>query len=334
MVTIKDIAQEAGVSAMMVSRVINKRYNQVSAENIERIEAIIKKHNYIPNSAAQSLSSKSSKIIAIFIQGNANSLGHPYNATMLGSLIQDVQAYGYNTMVHFISNYSEVCNKLQSWKACGAIFLGIFEKDFEQFPFKTDVPFVFTDCYCTSRQISNVGIDNYKGGVLAAQHLLGCGHSNFATIGEYLNESPLIRERLNGFRDTLSQAGFELGADRIVNCDSYAVQKLIALRGEHLAIFGFSDIHSLKTMKQLNELGYQVPEDFSIIGFDDLYLCQLTNPELTTISQNITEKSKFTVDLLFQYLKYPELPSQNITLDVKLVSRSTVKKITPFSSPS
>lgn len=327
MVTIKDIAQEAGVSTMMVSRVINKRYNQVSAENIERIEAIIKKHNYIPNSAAQSLSSKSSKIIAIFIQGNANSLGHPYNAIMLGSLIQDVQAYGYNTMVHFISNYSDVCNKLQSWKACGAIFFGIFEKDFEQFPFVTDVPFVFTDCYCTSRPIANVGIDNYKGGMLAAQHLLDYGHSNFATLGEYLNESPLIRQRLDGFRDTLSQAGIELEPNHVVNFDSYAVEKLIDLKEEHLAIFSFSDIHSLKIMKQLYELGYQVPEDFSIVGFDDLYLCQLTSPELTTISQNITEKAKSAVDLLFQYLKYPDLPPQNIILDVTLVNRSTVKKI-------
>lgn len=292
MVTIKDIAQEAGVSTMMVSRVINKRYNQVSAENIERIEKIIKKHNYIPNSAAQSLSSKTSRIIAIFIQGNANSLGSPYNAIMLGSLIQDVQAYGYNTMVHFISNYSDVCNKLQSWKACGAIFFGIFEKDFEQFSFKENVPFVFTDCYCSTRQIANVGIDNYKGGVLAARHLLDYGHKNFATIGEYLNESPLIRQRLDGFKDTLEQAGIDFSQNHVINFDSYAVQKLIDLKEEHLAIFSFSDMHSLKIMKQLNEQGYQIPRDFSLISFDDLYLCQLITPELTTISQNITEKAQ------------------------------------------
>lgn len=327
MVTIKDIAQEAGVSTMMVSRVINKRYNQVSAENIERIEKIIRKYNYIPNSAAQSLSSKTSKIIAIFIQGNANSLVQPYNAIMLGALIQDVQAYGYNTMVHFISNYSDVHNKLQSWKACGAIFFGMFEKDFEQFPSKTDVPFVFTDCYCSFIQIANVGIDNYKGGVLAAQHLLDYGHRNFATIGEYLNESPLIQQRLNGFRDTLLRAGIEMNPDCIINFDSFAVQKLIERKGEHLAIFSFSDIHSLNIMKQLNEHGYQVPEDFSIVGFDNLYLCQLTNPELTTISQDITKKAQSAVDLLFQYLKYPDFPLQNITLDVQLISRATVKKI-------
>lgn len=327
MVTIKDIAQEAGVSTMMVSRVINKRYNQVSAENIERIEKIIKKYNYVPNSAAQSLSSKTSKIIAIFIQGNANSLEQPYNSVMLGCLIQDVQAHGYDTMVHFISNYSDVCNKLQSWKACGAVFFGIFEKDFEQFQTTADIPFVFTDCYSDSDRITNVGIDNYKGGALAAQHLLEYGHDNIAFVGEYLRESPLIRQRLDGFRDTLSHAGLELKEQYILNFDASVAQKLIELKGKHLAIFAISDIISLQIIKQLNELGCQVPEDFSIIGFDDLYLCHMTTPELTTISQNIAEKAKTAVDLLFQYLKYPDLPLQNITLDVTLVSRSTVKKM-------
>lgn len=329
MITIKEIALEAGVSTMMVSRVINKRYNQVSAENIERIEKIIKKHNYIPNSAARSLSSKTSNIIAIFIQGSANELGHPYNAVMLGHLIQNVQAYGYDTMVHFISDYSDVINKLQSWKASGAIFYGIFEKDFVQIQAHTDIPLVFTDCYSNTRQIVNVGIDNYKGGSLAAQHLLDYGHKNMAFVGEYINESPLIRQRLNGFIDTLSQSNIEIGQDHIISFDTITntAQKLIDMKQDHLAIYAHSDILALKIIKQLAEYGYNVPDDFSIIGFDNLYVCSLSNPGLTTISQDLSKKAKGAVDLLFQYLKYPDMPLQSITLDVALVSRDTVKKL-------
>lgn len=327
MVTIKDIAQEAGVSTMMVSRVINKRYNQVSAENIERIEKIIEKHNYIPNSAAQSLSSKASKIIAIFIQGDANSLEHPYNAVMLGYLIQNIQARGYDTMVHFISNYSDVCNKLQSWKASGAVFFGMFEKDFIQFQSNEKIPFVFTDCYSSSMSIANVGIDNYKGGSLAAQHLLEYGHTNFAVVGEYFNESILIQQRLKGFCDTLNKAGMEIEQDHIINFDSATAEKLIEIQQKHLAIFAFSDILSLKIIKQLSEHGYHVPHDFSIIGFDNLFICHLTSPELTTISQSLSDKAESAVNLLFQYLEYPNMPLQNIILDVELIIRDTVKKI-------
>lgn len=327
MITIKDIAREAGVSAMMVSRVINKRYDQVSEENINRIEKIIKEYNYIPNSAAQSLSSKSSRIIAIFIQGDANSLEHPYNSVMLGCLIRHIQAYHYDTMVHFISNYSEVLYKLQSWKAAGAIFFGIFEKDFIQIQDKTGIPFVFTDCYSQSRQIANVGIDNYKGGELAARHLLDYGHDNIVFVGEYIKESPLIQQRLKGFQDILADKNIKIDQERIIHYDSDTVQKLIKMRGKHLAVFTPSDILSLNIIKQLNEHGYHVPDDFSIIGFDDLYICRLASLELTTISQDLPLKAKSAVDLLFQYLKHPDMPLQNITLDVELRSRNTVKNL-------
>ena len=81
MITMKDIAREAGVSAMTVSRVINKRYDQVSSETVQRIEKIIQKYNYIPNSAARSLSSRSARIIAVFIKGDYRELQSDYNST-------------------------------------------------------------------------------------------------------------------------------------------------------------------------------------------------------------------------------------------------------------
>jgi len=329
MATIKDIAREAGVSTMMVSRVINKHYNQVSAENIERIEAIIKKHNYVPNSAARSLSSKASRIIAIFVQGNATELYRPYNATMMGHLIQNIQAQGYDTMAHFISDYSEVFEKLRSWKAAGAIFFGMFEKDILQIQVKAEVPFVFTDCYSDSWQFANVGIDDYKGGVLAAKHLLDHGHKNFALVGEFINESPLAQRRLKGFRDTLAARNMELKQENVLAFDSSdIVQNLIQRKKDHLAVFALSDMAALSLIKQLSDCQYSIPDDFSFVGFDNLYVSNLVNPELTTISQDLAQKAETAVSLLFQYLKYPDFPLQNITLDVHLVERGTVRALT------
>lgn len=326
MVTIKDIAREAGVSTMMVSRVINKHYNQVSAENIARIEAIIKKHDYIPNSAARSLSSRVSRIIAIFIQGDASGLYRPYNATMLGYLMQNIQAQGYDVMAHFISDYSEVFDKLRSWKASGAIFFGMFEKDFLQIQVKAEIPFVFTDCYSDSWQFANVGIDDYKGGVLAAQHLLDCGHKNFALVGEFIEKSPLSQRRLKGFQDTLETSGIQFGPENIINFSEIdTVERLLRLKAEHLAVFVLSDVVAVHLMKEMAERGYSIPDDLSFIGFDNLYISNLVTPGLTTISQNLEQKAISTVDLLFQYLKYPDFPVQNITLDVNLVDRATVK---------
>lgn len=328
MTTIKDIAREAGVSTMMVSRVINKHYNQVSAENIARIEEIIKKYDYVPNSAARSLSSKASRIIAIFVQGDASQLYRPYNAAMLGHLMQNIQNHGYDAMAHFISDYSEVFDKLRSWKASGAIFFGMFEKDLLQIQVKAEIPFVFTDCYSDSWQFANVGIDDYKGGVLAARHLLECGHRNFALVGEYINESPLGQRRLKGFRDTLEASGVEFGPENVVDFGEADTEgRLLRLRKDHLAVFVLSDMVAVHLIKQMAERGYSVPDDLSFVGFDDLYISNLVNPGLTTISQDLAQKAASTVDLLFQYLKYPDFPLQNITLDVSLVNRATVKML-------
>ena len=279
MITIKDIAQEAGVSSMMVSRVINKRYDQVSAENIERIEAIIKKHNYVPNSAARSLSSKTSRIIAIFIQGDASELYRPYNAAMLGNLMQSIQQQGYDAMAHFVHDYSEVFDKLRSWKAAGAIFFGMFTKDLLQIQSQADVPFVFTDCYSDTWQFANIGIDDYKGGVLAAQHLLNRGHKAFALVGEYINSSPLAQRRLKGFRDTLLAAGIEFGPDHIIEFREPDTEgRLLQLKEEHLAVFVLSDMLAVHLIKEMADRGYRVPDDLSIVGFDNMYNSHMKSP--------------------------------------------------------
>lgn len=328
MVTIKDIAREAGVSTMMVSRVINKHYNQVSAENVERIEAIIKKYDYVPNSAARSLSSKASRIIAIFIQGDASELYRPYIATMLGHLIQSVQMQGYDAMAHFVKDYSEVFDKLRSWKAAGAIFFGMFQKDLLQIQDKAEIPLVFMDCYSDTWQFANVGIDDYKGGVLAARHLLDCGHKDFALVGEFISRSPLAQRRLKGFRDTLTAGGVEFGPENVVDfIEPDTEGRLLRLKKEHLAVFVLSDMVAVHLVNQLNDMGYRVPDDISFIGFDNLYVCDLAHPRLTTISQDLVKKAESTVALLFQYLKYPDFPLQNITLDVSLVNRATVKML-------
>ena len=188
MITLKDIAKEAEVSIMTVSRVVNKRYTQVSKENIEKINAIIDRVGYVPNSSARSLSSKSSKIISIIIQGDNNVLETPYNATMLGYIINRVQEHGFNAMVHFINEYSDVTKHLQTWNAEGAIFLGTFDKNIRQIQENNNIPLVFTDSYSSVRQLINIGIDDYKGGVLAARHFIENGHKKFAFVTLHTSE--------------------------------------------------------------------------------------------------------------------------------------------------
>ncbi|MBQ7839699.1 MAG: LacI family DNA-binding transcriptional regulator [Lachnospiraceae bacterium] len=330
MVTLKDIAKEAGVSVMTVSRVVNQRYSEVSEENIAKIQEIIKKLGYIPNSSARSLSSKSSRIISVIINGTHNPLSSPYNALMLGQIVLGVQERGYNTMVHFTDEYSEVTKHLHSWKAEGAIFLGTFEESIRQIQEDNKIPLIFTDSYTTIRQVNNIGIDDYKGGVLAAEHFIKNGHTNFAFISPHLHMSQVIQQRLAGFEDALKKAGFGLPADCIFEPYLTAEEKIDALCSNTAvptAVFAATDTCATETIAALKKKGYRVPEDYSVIGFDDLDICKNIEPTLTTISQNIKLKAKYVLNVLFDHLQNHDLPTQNVILDVELVERDSVAKV-------
>jgi DNA-binding LacI/PurR family transcriptional regulator len=326
MITLKDIAKEAGVSVMTVSRVVNMRYSEVSEENIEKINSIINRLGYVPNSSARSLSSKSSKIISIIIQGEDNVLETPYNATMLGYIVQHVQECGFNAMVHFINEYSDVTKHLQSWNAEGAIFLGTFDKNILQIQENNKIPLVFTDSYSSVRQLINIGIDDYKGGVLAARHFIENGHREFAFVTLHTSVSQLIQQRLRGFKDTIESAGLSLREDLILEPFQMeeTIQRLTTPKKPATAIFAAADNTAIELMDQLKKKGYQIPEDFSIIGFDNLPMSRYVSPQLTTISQDIRKKAHYAIDILFQHLNDPALPAQNIILDVELMKRESV----------
>jgi LacI family transcriptional regulator len=329
MITLKDIAKEAGVSVMTVSRVVNGHLSKVSEEKARRIQEIIREKNYIPNSTARSLSSKSSHIVSLIIGGKGNQLSNPYNAAIAGEIIPLVQERGYYLMLHFVDRYDDITQRLRAWNAEGAIFLGTFDEDIQKIIFNNQIPLVFTDSYSPVRQITNVGIDDYKGGVLAASHFIEMGHTSFAYLGWSLT-SNVVNNRLNGFRDTLINAGFSLPSSHIfeaqVNIDQTAAS-ICALLDRPTAIFISADMLAIELINYFIRHGYSVPADYSIIGFDDLAMGHLITPSLTTIVQDIPRKAKIATDLLFRHIQDPSTPAENITLDVQLIQRESVCRI-------
>ena len=311
MVTLKDIAREAGVSVMTVSRVVNGNFAKVSEENIKKIQAIIEEKRYVPNSTARSLSSKSSHIISLIVRGRGNELINPYNAAMVGEIVPRIQERGYFLMLHFIDQYDDITQRLRAWNAEGSIFVGTFDEDIEKIIRDNRIPLVFTDSYSHIRQITNVGIDDYKGGALAAQCLLDNGHKNFAFVGWSLVSS-VIRTRLKGFRDTLKKAGFYLDPSHILEVKESmedVVDALCQFKEGHTAIFTSADLLAVSLMDHLKKRNRTAPQDYSIIGFDD---------------QGLSKKAQVATDLLFRHIQDPTAPAENVTLDVNLINRESV----------
>lgn len=327
MLTLKDIAQEAGVSSMTVSRVINGHLSKVSKENAERIREIVKRRGYVPNSSARSLAARSSRIIAAIVTGDTP-LASPYNAEFLGGVARLVQERGYYLMLRFTQDCEDITHSLRAWNVEGAIFLGIVDKHMRKIQSDNRIPLIYTDSYSSIRQISNVGLDDDKGGRIAADYLASLGHRGFAFIAPSVEIHGVDYHRLEGFRSALWARGLTLPPEHVLlieDDDNYPslAEKLCALKGSVTGLFATGDIFAARLIKALQKRGARVPEDFSIVGFDDMPIAQYVTPALTTIAQDTAKKAKMAVEMLFRHLEDPSAPAETVVLDVGLVERES-----------
>jgi len=332
---LKTIAQRAGVSTATVSNVINGNYHKVSQETIERVQRIIKEMNYSPNAAARSLASKESKIIGLIVpnMGSLQSMD-PYTTHMLSLFEYAVRREGYYLMVRCVDRCHEIAQLASSWNVDGVVLLGAFPDEVEEIEgLLGSIPSVYTDTYAEGRAIANVGIDDYKGGLLSARCLLEKGHRKIAFVGPDVNSPGVIHERYRGFCDAMKERSLALSPEDIffaLTSSEAGVEigKAIALSNRgYTAVAAMSDTLALGLCVGLQQSGLRVPEDISLIGFDDLRLCRFTTPAITTISQNLEEKASLTVKHLFRMIRTKEKYAVNEVLDVSVVERQTVRGI-------
>ncbi|SEA31027.1 LacI family transcriptional regulator [Lachnospiraceae bacterium NK3A20] len=335
MVTLKDIAQEAGVSITTVSNVINGTPGRVSEKSARHIREIIARRGYVPNASARSLAKNKASIIAIILRGdeNENALENPYNAVLVGTMIQKIQQHGYYTMIHMMKGAGNIIQNLRTWNVDGAVFLGMFDNEIEQLYAVSDVPKVFIDSYSTVRRLSNVGIDDFKGGQLAARHLIEHGHHDIAFISPPILYTGVIQHRFAGFCSELKAHGIPVRSDLQFILDSDVIPESIMALGRKLAgmterfsaAFVTSDQLASYLIQGMRSAGLRIPEDVSIVGFDNLPLCQQMTPQLTTIAQNLEEKATLAVDILFRHLQGGnEVPAESLILNVALIERCSV----------
>lgn len=337
MVTLKDIAREANVSLMTVSNVVNGNLSKVSKEKAELIQSIIKKRNYIQNSSARSLAKANSSIIAIMLRSlrDENSLSSPHNATLVGAIIQNIQSLGYYAMVNLVETQDDISKNLKTWNVQGAIFLGMFDNEIEQIYALSNTPMVFIDSYSNIRQLSSIGIDDYKGASLAAEYLVQKGHRSIAFVSPPDYDNGVIQHRLLGFSDTLQKYGITLPANHRLKLESdvdqrsvrNTVEALAAMQGDVTAAFVTSDQMAASLVGGLYARGIRVPDDLSIVGFDNMLISTQISPHLTTISQDLIQKASLAVDILERRLKNPSAPAESRVLDVQLIERNSVRAL-------
>ena len=335
MITIKDIAAEAGVSVMTVSNVINNNHARVSPATEQRIRAIMEKHNYVPNMAARSLISKSSHIIAVLLPiwhaSTASMLLDPYTGQLVGYLEELLREKQYYVMICSFETVEQVLAIQKTWQIDGMILVmpheDVLTRGLIQ---KSQAPLVVFDRHYDDLQMLSVCLNDRKGEYMATKYLLEQGHRKIGFAAPSIYESSVIQDRFQGYLDALREYGIaerqDWLFDNVVHQEGgeTVAAALAEMREKPTAIVATADLLACGIVKGCQERGIRVPDQMSVVGFDDSMPARLITPELTTVGQDIREKAATGVRLLLQAIEDDSFRNEHIVLDVKLVERQSV----------
>lgn len=331
--TLSSIAARTGFSISTVSRVLsgNAEKFRISRDTVERILADARSCNYSPSLIAQSLRTNRTNTIGLLLP----SLSNPYFAEMASVIIREVNSRDCTTIVMDTmedeKNFNSSASLLLSRRVDGIIAVPCGKNPSVMEGIDRDyLPVVLVDRYYDGAALSYVTTNNYQGGADGTRHMISAGHRRIACIQGVRDSSPNA-ERVRGYLDAMEESG--LGSLAEVVGDDFSIQngyletKLMLERKDRpTAIFALSNTISLGVLKAVREAGLDIPEDISLLAFDDYAYMDYLNPPLTRISQPVEDMAKLATKLLFDRIGgNGAVITSQIKLAPTLISGASVK---------
>ncbi len=329
MATIREVAARARVSVATVSRVANNS-GYVSMDLRERVEEAMQTLNYKPSAPARSLRRQQTQTVGVLFP----QLNQPFFSTLAFALEKSLFAEDYRTLIctseEDTLKEAAYIDILLRQRVDGVILVPTGQ-DAEVFDrlFRAQIPVVLIDRDLPDLPISRVLTDNYGGAYAGIVHLLSLGHERIALIGGP-SYSRVTKARLAGAQ----QAFIDFGAEQdpsltmIGSLAEFELGYQVALRlmrrpEPPTAIFALTDVVAVGVMHAAAQLGLAMPDDLSVMGFDDIPLAAYVIPELTTVAQPIYGLGQTAVEILMRQIAEPERPTETITLETHLIVRKS-----------
>jgi LacI family transcriptional regulator len=326
MITIKDIAERAGVSYATVSRALNGR-SDVSPQTRIHVLELAKELGYQPNAIARSLVNRKSEMIALIVPDVSN----PFFADITMTVNKAAEEAGYTVVVCNTgwdsAKEQEKLRIMVEQRVDGIILKPVSEINPDRLR-DLNVPLVLF-WHAQPDQMSYVEVDHEAGAKLAVRHLVGRGYRKIAYLGGKLS-SPANTIRMDAYKKTLTDAGIEVRED-LINNGGFSLESgyqriasMFRLANPPDAVFCGNDIIALGVLQYVRDHGINVPRDFGIIGFDDISYASLPQVRLSTISQPRDKLGRQAFDALLAEMEaWPNRTGQKILVEPELVVRGT-----------
>lgn len=333
MITTRKLAELAGVSQTTISRCLNDSH-EVSVETKERVRALAREHGYIiRQKATKTLCTSARKVIGVLFMRNEFFKDLFLNQVLceLYSIIENENYYAMPLLDYYGVNGTERLRDLLSLGNLeGLIIINRkYDEVLDQYLSSIGLPHVYLIYHLrkTAKQSHIIDTDNFAGGYLATRHLLELGHRKIATITSPLDE---YSDRTEGYKMALNEYGVPYDAELVFSAgisyqSYYEITRLKSDRFQEItALFGQFDVGAFGAINALSDMGYQVPKDVSVIGFDGLDAGTMCRPTLSTIKQPYSDLAIQTVERLIQLANRPNLRTESkVYLRPELIIRES-----------
>lgn len=340
-VTIHDIARLSGTSSATVSRVLSNSSYPVSSELRQKIKQIAEEYHYIPNMIGKQLKTHNNMTIGAIIP----TISNPFYSSVMQGIEEVARKNNYHVFL---------CNSLQNPRIEDEYLKTLFENQVKgvilssisnnrkqlRHLISLGLNVIAIDQQIDIPEVQQIEFDYRKGGYLAARHLIDQGHRRIAYVS-----APLDRHSrqsiFEGYRDALSEEGIGLSDKFIQIAEEESAQydgiyefsngrmqtrKLLQLADRPTAIFACNDMTAFGVINELDAHGMKVPDDMSVVGFDNIEFSQMVTPPLTTVKQPDNDMGRLACSLLLEMMK-GETSNHGVILEPKLIERKSVKSL-------
>jgi DNA-binding LacI/PurR family transcriptional regulator len=328
--TMRDVAQHAGVSVQTVSHVVNRTGN-ISAETRDRVQRSIEVLNYRRNPIARSMRTRKTCMIALMVMDITNPV-----LSLIASTIE-AAAYGqdYNVLLYNtgLDPARELIylHEIGDRRADGVIIINAIERPHTLMLHEQHIPAVLIDCPTPSYPLPTVSVDNFEGAYAATKHLINLGHQRIAHLGG-AQDLEIARQRANAYLAALEHAGMTyrnvlpaLSVQWGYESGYLAMSRLLRDAEQPTAVFAASDELAIGAYRALAEHNLSVPNDISVVGFDNIEASAYTTPSLTTVNQPFSALGHEAFRLLLALLD-GEVQGANVILPAELVLRHSTAR--------